>query len=139
LNITRTCLLQNEASDPANWDDPYPTLWKVTASGTKYKSTDCFSATCDLVIDKCRVIQRQPWTSTCGFLYLAPGKQAAILSAGIIAGVVIAAVIFAALAGFGAKKGYDAWVRMRDERMGAAATNPMYAPSAGSGTNALFS
>jgi len=131
--------LQNEESDPTNWYDPYTTLWKYTSSGTKYKSTDCFSANCDLVVDKCVVTQRVPWTSNCAFLYLAPAKQAAIISGGVLAGVIIAAVIFAALAGFGAKKGYDAWVRMRDERMGAAATNPMYAPSAGSGTNALFS
>jgi len=62
-----------------------------------------------------------------------------VLSAGPIAAVAIAAVIFAALAGFGAKKGYDAWVRMRDERMGGAASNPMYAPPATSGTSALYS
>jgi hypothetical protein len=62
-----------------------------------------------------------------------------VISAGVIAGVVIAAVIFAALAGFGGKKGYDAWVHMRDEKMGAAAHNPIYAAPAGSGSNALYS
>jgi len=130
--------LQDESSDPAHWDDPYPTLWKVDASGNKYKSSDCFTATCSFTEDKCVVAKRSPFTSTCSFLYLSQGEQAAILTSGVIAGIAIAAVIFAALAGFGAKKGYDAWVRMRDERMGAASTNPMYAESAGSGNNALY-
>jgi len=61
-----------------------------------------------------------------------------VLTAGAIAGVAIAAVIFAALAGFGAKKGYDAWVNMRDERMGAASSNPLYQENGMSGNNALY-
>jgi len=66
------------------------------------------------------------------------GEKAAIISGGAVAGVVIAAVIFAALAGFGGKKGYDAWVRMKDEKMGGANTNPMYEIPSGSGTNPMY-
>jgi len=79
-----------------------------------------------------------PFGTSCQYLYLSPAEKDAILAAGPIAAVAIAAVIFAALAGFGAKKGYDAWVRMRDERMGGAASNPMYTAPSGSGTNALY-
>jgi len=70
---------------------------------------------------------------------LSKAKQTGILAAGAIAGVVIGAVIFAALAGFGAKKGYDAWVRMKDERFTGAATNPLYAENKNAGVNPLFS
>jgi len=138
LAVPRTCLLSQEVANPSLWSDQYTNLWKYTAAQVKYKDTDCFTATCDATMQKCVVNQREPWSSTCAFAYLEQGKKAAILTAGAIAGVAVAAVIFAALAGFGAKKGYDAWVRMKDERMGAASTNPMYAPSSGSGTNALY-
>jgi len=84
------------------------------------------------------VAKVSPWTEACGLAYLTAAQKSAVISAGVIAGVVIAAVIFAALAGFGGKKGYDAWVRMRDEKMGGAASNPMYAPPATSGTSALY-
>jgi hypothetical protein len=56
----------------------------------------------------------------------------------VVAGVVIAAVVFAALAGFGSKKGYDAWVRMRDERISGAQGNPMYIAPKNQGVNALY-
>eukprot|EP01113_Clastostelium_recurvatum_P039368 TRINITY_DN5_c0_g1_i4.p1 TRINITY_DN5_c0_g1~~TRINITY_DN5_c0_g1_i4.p1 ORF type:complete len:769 (-),score=169.15 TRINITY_DN5_c0_g1_i4:143-2449(-) len=138
LNTTRTCLLSEMKLDPSHWIDNYPDQWKVDPTdNTKYKGEDCFTASCDLVADKCVVAQREPFSGSCSFAYLDQVTQAGILTGGIIAGIVIAAVVFAALAGFGAKKGYDAWVRMHDEKMGAAATNPMYAPSAGAGTNPL--
>jgi len=136
INVTRTCLLSQELSDPAHWVDPDPNNWIGTGS-SRHKNEDCYSATCDLGIQKCVITRREPW-GNCGFIYLNTGKQAAILTAGALAGVIIGAVIFAALAGFGAKKGYDAWVRMADEKFSGAATNPLYKESSGKGTNPLF-
>jgi len=85
------------------------------------------------------VSKKTPWTAYCGAAYLTAAQKAGAISAGVIAGVVIAAVVFAALAGFGGKKGYDAWVRMRDERISGAQGNPMYVQPKTSGTSPLYS
>eukprot|EP01113_Clastostelium_recurvatum_P048864 TRINITY_DN8979_c0_g1_i1.p1 TRINITY_DN8979_c0_g1~~TRINITY_DN8979_c0_g1_i1.p1 ORF type:complete len:942 (+),score=124.22 TRINITY_DN8979_c0_g1_i1:56-2881(+) len=140
LAVTRTCLFTDQGDDPAHWEDSFQDQWKVNSeNGKKYKEEDCFQAACDHLIGKCVVSKRGDWLgSNCAFAYLSVPAQAAVITGGVIAGIVIGAVVFAALAGFGAKKGYDKWVRMKDERLGAASTNPMYAPSAGSGTSALY-
>jgi hypothetical protein len=127
-------VLATLTTDPSEWDDPYPTLWNTAGQ----KTGTCFNSYCDSGLQKCVVQKRTPWTAACGAAYLTAAQRAGAISAGVIAGVVIAAVVFAALAGFGGKKGYDAWVRMRDERIGGAQGNPMYAPPKTSGTNAMY-
>eukprot|EP01113_Clastostelium_recurvatum_P002585 TRINITY_DN1108_c0_g1_i1.p1 TRINITY_DN1108_c0_g1~~TRINITY_DN1108_c0_g1_i1.p1 ORF type:complete len:1586 (-),score=287.00 TRINITY_DN1108_c0_g1_i1:35-4792(-) len=140
LNITRPCLFNELTTDPEHWNDPYPNLWKVdTPTGKKFKEDECFTAVCDLVSQKCMVAKREPWGTECGFAYLEQAQQIAILTSGAIAGVAIAAIVFAALAGFGAKKGYDAWVRMKDERIGAVQSSAIYQPSGRESVNVLYS
>jgi len=134
LNTTRICLLSTLLTDPTHWDDPYPKL--VNSAGQK--AYDCFHAVCSFSEQKCVVSKVVPWTSYCGAAYLTTQQKQGIISAGVIAGVVIAAVVFAALAGFGGKKGYDAWVRMKDERMGGAQGNPMYVQPKGHGHNPMY-
>jgi hypothetical protein len=62
---------------------------------------------------------------------------AATVSAGAIAGIVVGAVAFAAIAGFGGKKGYDYYVNRR-ANMNTANSNPMYNDNGRSGTNPFY-
>jgi len=58
------------------------------------------------------------------------------ISGGIIAAIVIASVAGALIFGFSSKKGFDVWVKHKDN-MSAAVTNPMYQDSGLTGTNPL--
>jgi len=62
---------------------------------------------------------------------------AAAISAGVVAGAVIGAVAVAGILGFGGKKGYD-YLMAKNGPIGDVANNPLYTPSASSGTNPLF-
>jgi len=72
----------------------------------------------------------------CPLLYDNTAKTAAI-TGGALAGVVIGAVAAAALVGFGGKKGYD-YLMASNSPIKDVGTNPLYAPSGGSGENPLF-
>jgi len=91
------------------------------------------------------VAQRPSWTTitttkggglTC-FAYYDKAATAGAITAGVVAGIVIAAVVFAALAAVGARKAY-LYMQMRQGNMGAAQSNPLYAPSRTGGVNPLF-
>jgi hypothetical protein len=62
---------------------------------------------------------------------------AATVSAGAIAGIVIGGVVFAALAGFGGKKGYD-YYQSRRANMNTANSNPMYNDNGRTGANPFY-
>jgi len=72
----------------------------------------------------------------CPLLYNNAAKTAAI-AGGTLAGVIIGAVAGAALVGFGGKKGYD-YLMASSSPIKDVGTNPLYAPSGGSGENPLF-
>jgi len=59
------------------------------------------------------------------------------VSAGIVAAIVIGAVVFLALAGFGAKKGYD-YYHMRDNKMANVNSNPLYNEKKTGGVSPLY-
>jgi len=68
-----------------------------------------------------------------------PDKIAIIsasLSGGVIAAIVIGIVAFGAIAGFGGKKGYDVWLKNRNN-MAAPQTNALYTDEGRTGTNPL--
>jgi hypothetical protein len=95
-------------------------------------------------------LSQLPGTSVdrCGFC-AAPGAQspfcllgldagsAAGLGGGVIAAIVIGAVVAAVVAVVSGKKGYDVWVKHRNNMQGAQA-NPMYEDSGRSGNNPFF-
>jgi hypothetical protein len=58
------------------------------------------------------------------------------ISAGVIAGIVIASVVGAVIFGVGSKKGYDVYMKHKDN-MSAAVDNPMYQDHGLTGTNPL--
>jgi hypothetical protein len=62
---------------------------------------------------------------------------AAGLGGGVIAAIVIGAVVAAVVAVVSGKKGYDVWVKHRNNMQGAQA-NPMYEDSGRSGNNPFF-
>jgi len=59
------------------------------------------------------------------------------ISAGVIAGIVIASVVGAVLFGVGSKKGYDAYMKQKDN-MSTAVDNPMYQGNGLGRTNPLY-
>jgi len=61
----------------------------------------------------------------------------ASIAGGVIAAIVIAIVVALALAGVGAKKGYDYWVANRGN-LGAANTSPLYDKGNNEGNNPFF-
>jgi len=64
-------------------------------------------------------------------------SEAAGLGAGIIAAIVIGAVAFIVIAAIGSKKGYDAYMRNKNNITGAQ-NNPMYNDSGRSGNNPFY-
>jgi len=62
---------------------------------------------------------------------------AAGISAGVIAAIVIAAVAVAVIGAIGGKKGYDAYMKYKDN-MTSAHSNPLYTDNGRTGTNALY-
>jgi len=72
----------------------------------------------------------------CPLAYSSAAKDAAI-SAGATAGAAIGAVAGAAAVGVGGKKGYD-YLMAKNSPIGNVGNNPIYAPSAASGSNALY-
>ncbi len=84
---------------------------------------------------------------------LSKPEQAAVLTAGAVAGVIVSGLVFVvviAFAGmphffrylwsndFAGKKGYDMYMRVHTNQIRVAENNPMYNPPASSGTNALY-
>jgi hypothetical protein len=105
---------------------------------------DCYLGVCNNVTGACSQIQRPNFGSItsqkkggiiCAVAY--NNQVIAGIAAGAVAGIVVGAVIFAALAAFAGKKAYD-WIQMQNSGMGAAQGNPLYTPSAGSGTNPMY-
>lgn len=72
----------------------------------------------------------------CFFVY-DKKKRDAVITGGVLAGVIIGAVAAAALIGFGGKAGYD-YLMAKNSPIGDVGNNPLYAPSGGSGENALY-
>jgi len=116
------------------------------------KQGDCYIADCNpndptgfgcflnqlngTTIDQCGFCTKPGQTSRFCFLGLGAG-QVAGLSAGVIAAIVIAVVAAAVIAAVSGKKGYDVWVKHRNNMQGAQ-SNPMYHDPGRSGNNPFF-
>jgi len=59
------------------------------------------------------------------------------IGAGVIGGIAAGAAAFAAVGAFGAKKGYDAYIRNKNNMHGAQA-NPMYSDNGRTGNNPMY-
>lgn len=107
---------------------------------------NCYIGVCDNVTAKCTQKERSNFATittnkkgggTCFFVY--NKKTVAALTAGAIAGIVIAGVIALALLAFGGKKGYDLWLAHNLSGTSGVKGNPLYTPSANSGTSPMYS
>ena len=87
----------------------------------------------DSTVDDCGVCNGDG--TSCGFPLTV--AEVAGISAGLVGGVVAGAVAFAAIGAFGAKKGYDAYMRNKNNMNGAQA-NPMYNDNGRSGQNPMY-
>jgi len=105
---------------------------------------DCYVGVCNNVTGDCIQQERPNFGSIttrkkggilCAVAY--NNKVIGAIAGGAVAGIVVGVVIFAALAAFAGKKAYD-WIQMQNSGMGAAQGNPLYTPSAGSGTNPMY-
>jgi len=85
------------------------------------------------VTDECGVCKGDG--TTCGFPLTA--AQVAGIGAGVIGGIAAGAAAFAAVGAFGAKKGYDAYIRNKNNMHGAQA-NPMYSDNGRTGNNPMY-
>ena len=68
---------------------------------------------------------------------LTDAEKGAVIGAGAIAGIAIGAAAFAAIVAFTGKKGYDAYMRNKNN-MSAAQSNPMYTDNGRSGQNPFY-
>jgi hypothetical protein len=116
------------------------------------KQGDCYVADCNpadptgfgcflnqlngTTVDQCGFCTANGQNTRFCFLGLGAG-QVAGLSAGVIAAIVIAVVAAAVIAAVSGKKGYDVWVKHRNNMQGAQ-SNPMYHDPGRSGNNPFF-
>ena len=134
----------------------YPSKNCAEEPGIREKLGDCYAALCndgaglvtnitteklgcylslqpDAVIDKCGVCRGDG--TTCGFpLTIA---EAAGIGAGVIGAIAAGAAVFAIASGIGAKKGYDAYMRNKNNMSGAQ-SNPMYNDNGRTGQNPMY-
>lgn len=68
-----------------------------------------------------------------------PSNVPYVIGGALLAVIIIGSIIvFAALVGFGGKKGYDIWLAHRNNMSGAS-TNPLYNDNGMSGSNPMYS
>jgi len=75
--------------------------------------------------------------TSCPSGYGQQAKVATGIGAGVIAAIVIGALVALGLASYGSKKGYDAYMKKRDQ-MGAVNENPLYKESGSEKMNPLY-
>jgi len=108
---------------------------------------NCYTAECNNSRNGCYLVQLDGTTvDTCGvcngdgstcFLSFDSNDQVAI-AGGLLAAIIIGIVaVCAAIGVFGGKKGYDTWLKHKNNMQGAS-TNPLYDKGNMSGTNPLF-
>jgi len=107
--------------------------------------TDCQVTWCNQTLQACQIKQSEDAVFDCNGICHGPDEncpvstEAAVgIAAGALVGIIIAAIaVCLALGIFGGKKGYDVWVKHRNN-MAAANSNPLYDNQGLAGTNPLF-